>query len=165
MQRSDRCLTAPSRVLLVVEDSDEDFAAFERIVQRSIQAKAGADAAPIDAIYRCCDGDEALEFLHQKGQYSPKTAPRPSLILLDLNLSGCDGRDVLAHLKQDKRLKGIPVVIFTTSSNPKDIEACYQRGVNGYIIKPIDIQKLVRTIQLFIDYWFEASALPTSDDF
>ena len=137
---------------LVVEDSDEDFFAFERIVRKF---------SITQAIYRCSDGDEALDFLYHRGQYTnPEQAPRPSIILLDLNLPGIDGRDVLAQIKQDSDLSIIPVVVFTTSSNPKDVEICYQQGVNSYIIKPINVNKLMRNIQLLIEYWFEANTLP-----
>lgn len=140
--------------LLVIEDSDEDFFAFERMVRKSSFA---------NPIYRCSNGDEALNFLYHSGEYAdPVLAPRPAMILLDLNLPGLDGRDVLGQIKQDTTLQTIPVVVFTTSSNPKDIEVCYQRGVNGYIIKPIDVSKLRQVIQFFIAYWFEFSILPSS---
>jgi CheY-like chemotaxis protein len=139
--------------LLVIEDSDEDFAAFERIARRSsIQ----------NPIYRCSEGDEALAFLRQIANAAPNSGDRPSMILLDLNLPGTDGREVLQQIKQDTNLKTIPVVIFTTSSNPKDVEICYQRGVNGYLIKPIDVVQLKRTVQLFFEYWFGISLLPSA---
>lgn len=138
--------------LLTIEDSDEDFAAFERIARQLAINKP---------IFRCTDGEDALEFLHQTGKYNVgHQAPRPAIILLDLNLPGMDGRDVLLQIKQDPHLQTIPVVIFTTSSNPTDIEVCYQRGVNGYIVKPIDTSKLIWTIKLFMSYWFEATILP-----
>ena len=138
--------------LLVIEDSDEDFEAFGRIMRKS---------SVTNPIYRCIDGDDALDFLYHNGEYIDwAKAPRPSIILLDLNLPGTDGREVLEQLKQDDEFKTIPVVVFTTSSNPKDIEVCYQYGVNGYILKPIDVKKLTRTLQVFIDYWFEAVLLP-----
>ncbi|PIG93135.1 response regulator [Gloeocapsopsis sp. IPPAS B-1203] len=143
-----------TQTLLVIEDSDEDFAAFERILRK---------ASINNVVYRCVDGDEALDFLRHNGQYQDRTkAPRPGIILLDLNLPGTDGREVLEQIKQDSELKMIPVVVFTTSSNPKDIEVCYQCGVNGYILKPIDVKKLMRTVQVLIDYWFEAVILPNS---
>ena len=147
-------LSNPVQYLLAIEDSDEDFEAFVRTMQKSSLATP---------IYRCIDGDEALDFLYHTGKYTEEaTAPRPSLILLDLNLPGTDGREVLKQLKEDENLKTIPVVVFTTSSNPKDIEVCYRYGVNGYILKPIDIDKLRKTIQVFINYWFEAIVLPDS---
>ena len=141
-------------LLLVIEDSNEDFEAFQRYVGRS----------PLTIpIYRCLDGDEALAFLYRTGRYAdPQSAPRPGLILLDLNLPGTDGREVLRKIKQDETLKLIPVVVFTTSNNPKDIEACYRQGVNSYIIKPMDFNRLKRSIQILIDYWFDTTVLPTS---
>lgn len=139
--------------LLLIEDSDEDFEAFKRIIRKW---------SVTNPIYRCIDGDEALDFLYHTGEYiNPVKAPRPAIILLDLNLPAMDGREVLEQIKQDDSLKTIPVVVFTTSSNPKDIETCYRYGVNGYILKPININKLMRTIQILVDYWFEAVILPT----
>jgi len=147
-------MAGSTQTLLVIEDSDEDFAAFERILRK---------ASINNVVYRCVDGDEALDFLRHNGQYQDwAKAPRPGIILLDLNLPGTDGREVLEQIKQDSELKMIPVVVFTTSSNPKDIEVCYQCGVNGYILKPIDVKKLMRTVQVLIDYWFEAVILPNS---
>ena len=144
-----------TRPLLLVEDSDEDFEAFGRIMGKS---------AVTHLIYRCSDGDDALDFLYGTGEYANFTpAPRPAIIVLDLNLPGTDGREVLAQIKQDEDLKTIPVVVFTTSSNPKDIDICYRYGVNGYIIKPIDFTKLKKTLQILIDYWFEAVVLPEID--
>ncbi|MEW6493696.1 MAG: response regulator [Cyanobacteriota bacterium] len=138
--------------LLLIEDSDEDFEVFRRIIEKRSIDKP---------IYRCIDGDEALEFLYHTGQYiNSDKAPRPAVILLDLNLPGTDGREVLEQIKKDDEFKNIPVVVFTTSSNPKDIEACYRYGASGYIIKPININKLRRIIQIFFDYWFEAVVLP-----
>jgi CheY-like chemotaxis protein len=149
-------MSETSPTLLVIEDSDEDFEAFRRMMN------AGASRCKV---YRCHDGDEALEFLFQTGQYADtEKAPRPSLILLDLNLPGLDGRDVLIQVKQDNRLKSIPVVVLSTSNNPRDIRACYQSGVNGYLIKPIDAVRFKHTIQVFIEYWFGAIALPDVAD-
>ncbi|MBC1241204.1 response regulator [Nostoc sp. 2RC] len=146
--------------LLVVEDSNEDFRMLQRLMRRmSVQ----------NPIHRCTNGDEVIEFLYQQksdtylqGEEScnSQLALRPSVILLDLNLPGIDGRDILARLKQDNTFKEIPVVVFTTSSNPKDIELCYQKGANGYLVKPMDAQELKKTIQAFVDYWLEANTPP-----
>ncbi len=84
----------------------------------------------------------------------------PSLILLDLNLPGTDGREVLEEIKQDEKLKIIPVIVFTTSSNPKDIESCYRFGVNSYVLKPINIDKSKEVMQSIVDYWFNIAVLP-----
>lgn len=139
-------------LLLIVEDSNEDFEAFQRYVRRS---------PFMIPIYRCVDGDDALAFLYHTGRYAdPQNAPRPGLILLDLNLPGTDGREVLRKIKQDETLKIVPVVIFTTSNNPKDIEACYRQSVNSYIVKPMDFNRLKHSIEILIDYWFDTTVLP-----
>lgn len=139
--------------LLVVEDSDEDFNVLQRILRKNCCTDI--------PLTRCCDGDEALDFLYRKGEFSEQPlVSLPSLILLDLNLPGSDGREVLHHLKQDEQLKVIPITIFTTSSDPKDISSCYQHGANSYLVKTIDIQQLKTDVCLLLDYWFKATWLP-----
>lgn len=140
-----------SPYLLVVEDSDEDFEALRRVLNRSCEIEI--------SLTRCCDGDEALDFLQHKDT-ATRTASLPGLILLDLNMPGLDGRDVLQQIKQNEALKVIPVVIFTTSSNPKDIETCYQYGANSYLIKPMDIQQMKNSLRALLNYWFGAIRLP-----
>ena len=138
--------------LLIVEDSNEDFEAFQRFLRQS---------SLTIPVYRCLNGDQAMAYLYHTDRYTdPESAPRPGLILLDLNLPGNDGREVLRRIKQDDNLKSVPVVIFTTSNNPKDIEACYRQGVNSYIIKPMDFSLLKRSIQTLLDYWFDVTVLP-----
>ena len=142
----------PTPPLLIVEDSNEDFEAMQRFLQRS----------PIQIpVRRCVNGDQALAFLYRTGDYvNRENAPRPGLIVLDLNLPGTDGREVLRRVKQDTSLKTIPVVVFTTSSNPRDIEDCYHYGVNSYIVKPINFEQLKRDVQTLVDYWFTITILP-----
>lgn len=136
--------------LLVVEDSNEDFEAFRRIVN---------EVGTMDlSIVRCYDGDDALDHLQQ----SPAQPSLPDVIVLDLNLPGTDGREVLSELKQDDRLKAIPIVVLTTSSNPKDVEACYRFGANSYMLKSMDIRSFKASIQQFLDFWFKATVLPSS---
>lgn len=141
----------PPPPMLVVEDSNEDFEALQRFLQRS----------PLTIpVQRCVNGEQALAFLYRTGRYSSAVdAPRPGLILLDLNLPKTDGREVLRRVKQDDNLKKIPIVVFTTSNNPKDIEICYQYGVNSYIVKPIDFAQLRRNIEVLVEYWFEVTTL------
>jgi CheY-like chemotaxis protein len=137
--------------LLIVEDSNEDFAALQRILQQSLK---------VVPIQRCINGEQLLAYLYHTGIYlDPDLAPRPGVILLDLNLPGANGREVLRRIKQDQQLKTIPVVILTTSNNPKDIEECYQFGVTGYIVKPINYAQLKREVQKLIDYWVEVTSL------
>jgi CheY-like chemotaxis protein len=143
---------ADQQAILVVEDSPEDFEATTRVLRKSGLA---------NPIYRCCDGDEALDFLFQRGAYGgPHRPSRPSVILLDLNLPGTDGREVLAEIKNDAHLKLIPVVVLTTSSDERDIAMCYQAGANSYMKKPVDLGGFVSAIQRLKDYWFEIVILP-----
>ncbi|MGL5939785.1 MAG: response regulator [Waterburya sp.] len=138
--------------LLIIEDSDEDFAALTRMIN---QAKI------LNPVYRCEDGEDALEFLYRQGEYEDETlSPRPSLIVLDLNLPGTDGREILAELKQDQDLKTIPIVIFSTSSHPRDVDACYRYGVSGYLVKPMNTERLNQLVKTFLDYWFKTVELP-----
>jgi CheY-like chemotaxis protein len=141
--------------LLIVEDSDEDFAILQRMMQRlDVQTP----------VYRCFDGDEVLELLYQVGTYRNRPdIPRPSVILLDLNLPGTDGRELLSQIKQDGNLKEIPIVVFTTSDNPQDIEYCYREGANGYLIKPLDTSSLQRLVSAFVDYWLATNTSPSSN--
>lgn len=117
---------APPSVLLVVEDSDEDYDMLSRAVKKSnIHCE----------LYHCDNGQKALDLLKNQRQYqNTQKFRKPSLILLDLNLPGTDGRKILEKIKSDAVLKSIPVVIFTTSSNRKDIEDCYEKGANAYCI-------------------------------
>jgi CheY-like chemotaxis protein len=141
--------------LLVAEDSDEDFEVLNLLMQ---QMKVQ------NPIHRCTNGDKVLDFIYQDGDYSQqRDLSRPSVILLDLNLPGTDGREVLEQLKQDQSFREIPIVVFTTSSNPRDIEFCYQNGANGYLIKPVDSDELERTVQAFVDYWLQANIPPTQE--
>jgi CheY-like chemotaxis protein len=140
-------------VLLVVEDSDEDFAALNRIV-------AQICTFPL-TVHRCISGDDALDFLNKEGEYQNIADVLPiRLILLDLNLPGTDGREVLAMIKKSDTLKTIPVIVLSTSSNPKDIEDCYQSGVNSYMLKPMNISELKTSMQMMLDYWFKVAILP-----
>lgn len=140
--------------LLIAEDSDEDFEVLELLMQQ-MQVQ--------NPIHRCTNGDKVLDFVYQEGAGSEqRPAQTPSVILLDLNLPGTDGREVLEQLKQDQSFKEIPIVVFTTSSNPKDIEFCYQNGANGYLIKPLDSDELERIVQAFVDYWLQTNVAPLS---
>lgn len=138
--------------LLVIEDSSADFRMLTRLM-RKMDVES--------PIYRCQTGDEALELMYQTGRYqNAKGIDRPGLILLDLNLPGTDGRVVLSRLKQDQELAKIPVIVFTTSSTSDDIEYCYQKGANGYMIKPLGIEELNKMVQAFVDYWLRANTPP-----
>jgi CheY-like chemotaxis protein len=116
-------------------------------------------------VVHCASGDLALDYLYRQGAYKDlKISPRPSLVLLDLNLPGTDGRQVLEEIKKDRSLRTIPVIVFTTSSDRRDIAACYRAGANSYIQKPVDLAGLVTAIQRIRDFWFEVVSVPTTED-
>ncbi|HKV07750.1 MAG TPA: response regulator [Thermoanaerobaculia bacterium] len=142
----------PNQPILLVEDSPEDFETTERAFRKS---------GLRNPIFRCSDGDEALDYLHRRGAYAdPATSPRPGVILLDLNLPGTDGREVLSEIKADPALKQIPVVVLTTSKDERDVDACYKAGASSYIQKPVDLDGFIKAIERLNGYWFEVVILP-----
>jgi len=106
------------------------------------------------------DGEEALDFLFRTGQFS--AAPRPDLILLDLNLPKKDGREILTELKNNPDLRSIPVVILTTSQAEEDVLRSYDCGANCFIVKPVDLEQFTSTIRSIEDFWFSIVKLPAS---
>lgn len=132
-------------MIFIVEDSDEDY---------FVALRAFKKAGMKNNIERAKDGVEALAYLQNKDN------KLPNLILLDLNLPKKDGREVLNVLKQDEALKNIPVVVLTTSSDERDINACYKMGANSYIQKPVDIHGFIDAVKMLKNYWFEIVILP-----
>jgi CheY-like chemotaxis protein len=104
------------------------------------------------------DGVEAMTFLRREGRYSE--APRPDLILLDLNLPKKDGRAVLAEIKTDPDLKRIPVVVLTTSNAEEDVLKAYDLHANAYVSKPGDLQQFMKIVALIDEFWFNVVTLP-----
>jgi CheY-like chemotaxis protein len=141
----------PDQPILLVEDSPEDYAATVRSLR-----KAGL----ANPIFHCEDGDQALDFLYGRGAYASQPAPRPGLILLDLNLPGTDGRAVLSQIKSDENLSAIPVIVLTVSDQPQDVQACYRAGGNSYVKKPVDVAGFIQAIGRLANYWFEIVVLP-----
>lgn len=141
-----------SQTILIVEDSDDDYLATVRAFHK---------ANLINPVQRCTNGDQAIDYLLQRGEFSaPGKAPRPSIILLDLNLPGTDGREVLRIIKADPDLQKIPVIVLTTSNAEQDIEQCYEAGANSYVQKPVDLVGFIQSIARLTDYWFNVSILP-----
>jgi len=138
--------------ILVVEDSPEDWLIMQLAIGRSNLK---------NEITRVADGEAALDYLYRRGDWAdPSKAPRPGIILLDLNLPGTDGHEVLSEIKSDPKLRAIPVVVLTTSTDERDIESCYAHGANSYITKPVDMEGLFTAIARLRDYWFEIVVLP-----
>jgi CheY-like chemotaxis protein len=107
------------------------------------------------------NGEELLDYLHHRGKYTaPEDAPRPGLILLDLNMPRKDGRTALKEMKADPELRQIPVTVLTTSKADEDIFRSYDLGVNSYIVKPVTFEALVDILQTLEKYWFEIVELP-----
>lgn len=144
----------PDELILVVEDSDEHYTAVLRAFQKS---------GVVNPVFRCCDGDEALDYLFHTGRFAePGSAPPPAVVLLDLNLPGTDGHEVLGRIKADLVLRKIPVVVLTTSDNPADVALCYEAGASSYIIKPMRFEEFLHKVRALKEYWFETVALPTA---
>ena len=149
-------LATRNELILLVEDNNEDFETTKRALR-----KAGLR----NNLRRCEDGDEALDYLRRSGKYAdPKTSPRPGIILLDLNLPGTDGREVLREIKTDKRLRTIPVIVLTTSDDERDIQYCYSSGANSYLHKQVDLTGFYAAIQRLKNYWFEIVILPREEE-
>jgi two-component system response regulator len=106
-----------------------------------------------------CDGVDAMDFLERRGAFAD--APRPDLILLDLNLPRKDGREVLAEIKSNDNLKRIPVVVLTTSRAEEDILKTYNLHANCYIIKPIDLAQFMKVVKSIEEFWLTVVKLPS----
>jgi len=107
------------------------------------------------------DGEEAMQFLRREGRYEGMS--RPDLVLLDLNLPRMDGREVLAEMKADAELRGIPVVVLTTSNAPLDIRKTYDLQANCYVVKPVELDDFVGAIHSIEDFWGSVATLPPRD--
>ena len=137
--------------ILLVEDSPGDV----RLTQEAL-----ADAKIRNRISVVNDGLEALAFLQQEGQY--EGAPRPDLILLDLNMPRMDGRELLAAIKLKDGLKTIPVVVLTTSDADADILKSYELQASCYITKPVDLEQFITVVAGIEEFWFSIVKLPPS---
>lgn len=126
-------------IVLIIEDSEEDYEMFLRAKRKSI---IKSDLIHYET------GEEGLEYLSKVHEIGI-----PNLIILDLNLPGIDGRDVLKIIKNDPSFQFIPVIIFSTSSNKQDISDCYSYGANSYLIKPMDVIRLEEDIISLLHYW------------
>ena len=150
---------APSRVtarrlshILLVEDSPTDIMIVREVLERS---------GPRNTVHVVEDGAEALRFLRREASY--RSAPRPDLVLLDLNLPGINGQEVLAAIKHDPRLVTIPVVVLTSSQNEADVAGAYRQLANCYVTKPVDYQDFTDTVQRIERFWLEVATLTERD--
>ncbi len=140
--------------ILLVEDNPDDYEATVRSLKRNHF---------MNPVKWCKNGKDALEFLHGTGKYESDQTVTPDLVLLDLNMPGVDGRKVLSEMKKNDRLRQIPVVVLTTSTDAKDVDACYDLGASTYIQKPVSFEGLTEAIRTMKDYWFGVAILPSNN--
>jgi two-component system, chemotaxis family, response regulator Rcp1 len=138
--------------ILLVEDNPGDV----RLTKEALK-----DAKVLNDVHVVQDGVEAMDFLHRTGKFAK--VPTPDMILLDLNLPRKDGREVLAEIKEDPKLKHIPVVILTTSKADEDIIRTYNLHANAYITKPVDLNRFIEIIHTLEEFWFSIVKLPPKE--
>ncbi|WP_371525411.1 response regulator [Streptomyces sp. NBC_01283] len=139
---------APINVLLVEDDPGDELMTREAFEDNKIR----------NTLHVVRDGEEALDFLYQRGEYT--AAPRPDLILLDLNLPKYDGRQVLEKVKSDQDLQDIPVVVLTTSAAEEDILRSYKLHANAYVTKPVDLDQFIAAVRQIDDFFVQVVRLP-----
>ena len=137
--------------ILLVEDSDADAEMTTRAIRKG---------NVVNRLVRVRDGVEALEFVFREGAYSQRSGGNPRLILLDLKMPRLGGIDVLRRLKADQTTKTIPVVVFTSSAEEKDVVESYQLGVNSYLVKPVDMTAFANVITQTGLYWAVMNRMP-----
>jgi CheY-like chemotaxis protein len=141
----------PALTILLADDDEED----RMMTIDALRARRVANEI------RCvADGQELIDYLFRRGAYVDSEEPLPGLILLDLNMPKKDGREALAEMKTDARMRSIPVVVLTTSRAEEDIVRTYDLGVNSFISKPVTFNGLVQAMDVFSRYWLEIVELP-----
>lgn len=138
--------------ILLVEDNEGDA----RLAREAMR-----DSKLANVIHHVADGADAMAFLRRQGKH--RDAPRPDLVLLDLNLPKKDGREVLSEVKGDEDLKRIPVVVLTSSSAEEDVLKSYNLHANCYITKPIDLGQFLKVVRSIEDFWLTIVRLPQTD--
>jgi len=141
-----------SMTILIVDDDTED---------RMMMADAFAESHIANPLRFVENGEQLMDYLYQRGVYADSaSAPRPGLIILDLNMPKKDGRKALQEIKSDPRLRHIPVVVLTTSKAEQDVYRSYDMGVNSFITKPVTLTGLLEVVSTLGKYWFEIVDLP-----
>lgn len=144
--------TSTSIVILMADDDPADI---------TLTREALGECNLRSDFRHVANGRELLDYLQRRGRFSdPKLSPRPSLVLLDLNMPGMDGREALTAMKADADLRRIPVVILTTSKAEEDILRSYDLGANSFVTKPVTFDGLVDVMRTLDQYWFQMVALP-----
>ena len=138
-------------ILMADDDEDDYLLAREALLESRL----------VNNLQFVKDGEELMDYLHRRGKYAQAShAPRPGLILLDLNMSKKDGREALREIKADPNLRQIPIVVLTTSKAEEDIYQIYDLGANSFITKPVTFSSLVEVMKTLGKYWFEIVELP-----
>jgi chemotaxis family two-component system response regulator Rcp1 len=135
--------------ILIVDDNHDDFVLMKMAFKRS--------RVPLN-LRHVTDGLDCLTFLHKEEAWA--NVPTPDLILLDLNMPRMSGPDVLKAMMEDEELRHLPVIVFSTSTNPDEIGEMYRLGCRSFIVKPVDFERLIQIVDTLIDYWFTVVALP-----
>jgi CheY-like chemotaxis protein len=136
-------MTTLARILIVEDDPND--------VELTLTALEEYNLANEVVVTR--DGQEALDYLHRRGQYSNRSQDNPAVILLDLKLPKVDGLEVLQQIKSDERLKMVPVIVLTSSHQEKDVMRSYKLGVNAYVVKPVDFHEFVNAVKELGVFW------------
>ncbi len=144
------------RRILVIEDQENDVDLLREALKRGNVANEVVFAR---------DGEEALEFLYRRGRYAGRVDGHPVFILLDLNLPKVTGLEILQRIKIDPDLKNIPVILLTASIQESDMIKAYERGVNSYIVKPVDFREFVETVSRLAVYWSSMNQNPLRSGF
>ncbi len=143
-------------IILMADDDDDD---------RRLTQEALAESRLLNQMRFVVNGEEVMDYLRRQGKYAPPAdAPRPGLLLLDLNMPRKDGRSVLKEIKSDPELRTLPVVVLTTSKADEDVFKSYDLGVNSYIVKPVTFEALVDILQTLEKYWFQIVQLPPTKE-
>lgn len=141
-----------SIVILMADDDSDD---------RLLAQEALAESRLLNTLHFVVDGEELMDYLLHRGKYTDlESAPRPGIILLDLNMPKKDGREALKEIKSHPDLKRIPIVILSTSKAEEDVLRSYDFGASSYITKPVTFEELVRILVILGEYWFEIVNLP-----
>jgi CheY-like chemotaxis protein len=139
--------------ILLAEDNDNDVELTRQGFKR---------AKLLVNLHRVGDGEECMAFLRKQGKYAD--APTPDLILLDLNMPKMSGEQVLAEMLKEESLKGLPVVILTTSEQAEEVLKMYKMRCSSYIVKPVDFEQFLKVVRAITEYWFTVVVLPTADE-
>ena len=143
----------PATVLLVEDNEGDARLAIEALKDGRIR----------NDLHHVKDGVEAMEYLNREGKYNTENAPRPDIVLLDLNMPRMDGREVLQEINKNSNLACIPVIVLTTSESEMDIIKIYSLHANCYISKPVDFNKFINVVRAIENYWFSIVSLPEID--